>query len=61
MGRDLPFDVLFFGAQNIYDDLRKTVRPEFLQRSREGDAQAAAWIEAFRSVGEKLSFVPGED
>lgn len=61
MGRDLPFDVLFFGAQNIHDDLRKTVFPEFLKRSREGDAQAAAWVGAFRSVGEKLSFVPGED
>ncbi|MBE0602468.1 MAG: DUF3536 domain-containing protein, partial [Deltaproteobacteria bacterium] len=61
MGRDLPFDVLFWGAQNIYDDLRKTVYPYFLMKSREGDEQATLWVGSFRSVGEKLSFLPQED
>jgi len=27
MGHDLPFEVLFWGAQNIYDDLLNTVYP----------------------------------
>ncbi|MBE0569121.1 MAG: DUF3536 domain-containing protein [Deltaproteobacteria bacterium] len=61
MGRDLPFDVLFRGAQNIHDDLRKTVYPDFLKKSREGDDPAALWVGRFRSVGEKLSFLPQED
>jgi len=61
MGRDLPFEVLFFGAQNIYYDLWKTVYPEFLSKSREGDEAAALWVNQFRSVGTKLSFVLPEE
>ena len=61
MGHDLPFDVLFWGAQNIYDDLRKTVYPGYLAKSREGDGPAAEWIGLFRAIGGKLSFLVPED
>jgi len=61
MGRDLPFEVLFWGAQNIYFDLLQTVYPGFLRKSREGDEQAALWLGIFRSVGKKLSFLVEED
>ncbi len=61
MVNDLPFEVLFWGAQNIYDDLLKTVYPDFLKKSREGDEQAARWIERFRSIGKKISFLVSED
>ena len=61
MGHDLPFEVLFWGAQNIYFELLQTVYPGFLTKSREGDEQAALWIGLFRSIGKKLSFVVPED
>ena len=61
MGRDLPFEVLFWGAQNIWYDLLKSAYPGFLAKSREGDEPAALWIGLFRSIGEKLSFLVPED
>lgn len=61
MGRDLPFDVLFRGAQNIYYDLLKTAWPGFLAKSREGNEEAALWVGRFRSIGKKLSFLVPED
>jgi alpha-amylase/alpha-mannosidase (GH57 family) len=61
MGHDLPFDVLFWGAQNIYDDLLKTVYPRYLAKSRDGDEQAADWIGRFRAIGGKLSIIVPED
>jgi len=61
MGHDLPFEVIFWGAQNIYYDLLKTAYPGFLAKSLEGDEQAAQWIGGFRSIGEKLSFLVPED
>jgi alpha-amylase/alpha-mannosidase (GH57 family) len=61
MGHDLPFEVLFWGAQNIYYELLKTVYPGFLAKSREGDEQAALWIGLFRSIGGKLSILVPEE
>jgi len=61
MGNALPFEVPFWGAQNIYYDLLKTAWSGFLAKSRKGDEQAALWVERFRSVGGKLSFLVPED
>jgi alpha-amylase/alpha-mannosidase (GH57 family) len=61
MGHDLPFEVIFWGAQNIYDDLLSSAYPGYLVRSREGDEQAAEWIERFRAIGGMLSIVVPED
>ncbi|HEX9191248.1 MAG TPA: DUF3536 domain-containing protein [Candidatus Deferrimicrobiaceae bacterium] len=61
MGRTLPFEVLFWGTQNVYDALRKSVYPGFTARAREGDRDAEAWVGHFRALGEKLSFLLPED
>jgi alpha-amylase/alpha-mannosidase (GH57 family) len=61
MGHDLPFEVIFWGAQNIYDDLLKSVYPAYLVQAREGDEKAADWIGLFRAIGGKLSFLVPED
>jgi hypothetical protein len=61
MGHDLPFEVLFWGAQNIWYDLLKTAYPGFLAKSREGDEQAALWIGLFRAIGGKLSILVPEE
>jgi alpha-amylase/alpha-mannosidase (GH57 family) len=61
MGHDLPIEVLFWGAQNIYGELLDAVYPGFLAKSREGDGQAALWIGLFRSIGKKLSFLVPEE
>jgi len=61
MGRDLPFDVLFWGAQNIYYDLLNSAYPAFLGKSLGGDEKAALWVGLFRSIGKKLSFLVPED
>jgi hypothetical protein len=61
MGLDLPFEVLFWGAQNIWYDLLKTAYPGFLAKSLAGDEPAALWIGLFRAIGEKLSFLVPED
>jgi alpha-amylase/alpha-mannosidase (GH57 family) len=61
MGRDLPFEVLFWGAQNLFDELLKSVYPGYLVRSREGDEQAAEWIGRFRDIGGMLSIIVPED
>jgi alpha-amylase/alpha-mannosidase (GH57 family) len=60
MGRTLPFEVLFWGTQNVYDALRKSAYPGFLAKSRAGDRNAASWVDHFRALGEKLSFLPPE-
>ncbi len=61
MSHDLPFEVLFWGAQNICYDLLKTVYPAFLAKSRGGDGQAALWVGLFRSIGNQLSLLVPEE
>jgi alpha-amylase/alpha-mannosidase (GH57 family) len=61
IGAALPFDVPLWGAQNIFDELLRTAYPGFVANSRKGNEQAALWVDAFRSVGEKLSIVVPEE
>jgi hypothetical protein len=61
VGQQLPFGVLFWGAQNIFYDLLQTAYPGFLAKSREGDEQAALWIGLFRAIGGKLSMLVPEE
>jgi hypothetical protein len=61
MCHDLPFKVLYWGAQNIFYDLLKAAYPGFLANSREGDEQAGLWIGLFRALGGKLSILVPED
>ena len=61
MGHDLPFKVIFWGAQNICYTLLKSAYPGYLAKSREGDGQAAQWIGLFRAICGKLSILVPED
>jgi len=61
VGHDLPFEVLFWGAQNICYDLLKTAYPGFLAKSRGGDEKAALWVGLFRAMGGKLSILVPEE
>jgi hypothetical protein len=36
--------------------MAKTAYGEFLSKARAGDREAAEWVEAFRNMGELLSF-----
>jgi alpha-amylase/alpha-mannosidase (GH57 family) len=52
----LPVDVKFWQAQNDYYRAARMAYLDFLLRSRSGDDQAGAWIDAFRKLGRSLWF-----
>jgi hypothetical protein len=54
--KTMPFEVNLWQAQNGYFRIAKTVYRDFLSKARSGDDAAGSWLEAFRSVGEALSF-----
>lgn len=54
MARSLPFDVLLWGAQNVWAEIRRTVFAEVSRREQEGDENARAWLQRFQSIGERL-------
>ena len=51
----LPFGVNRYTVQNIYWRALQEVYPAWLAKARDGDDEAAAWTETFRSLGETLS------
>lgn len=54
IARSLPFEVEFRESQNGYYDLLHSVYPEFRRRAEQRDADATAWVEQFRALGEML-------
>ncbi|NJN17125.1 MAG: DUF3536 domain-containing protein [Oscillochloris sp.] len=56
LANSLPFEVDVWRAQNIYDELRRTVLPDFQDEVAQGFADARAWVEAFSDLGRKLGF-----
>jgi len=54
MARSLPFEVVLWTAQNVWSEVRHSVLDEFVRRELQGDEEARAWLEHFRSLGEKL-------
>ncbi|SRR5579871_315252 len=54
MTRYLPFDVVLWSAQNGWFEIRRMVFDDTAKRAAEGDADAQAWIEQFRTLGEDL-------
>jgi hypothetical protein len=54
--KTLPFEVNLWQTQNIYFSMAKAAYREFLPKAQAGDNAAGAWIEAFRSMGEMMSF-----
>ncbi len=53
MTRALPFGVVLWRVQNIYYDLMLTVLPLFAAKAV-SDRGARAWVQQFRSLGERL-------
>ncbi len=51
----LPFEVAMWKPQNIWFEIRRAVFDDFAKRSADGDAEAAAWVERFRRLGQSLS------
>jgi len=55
MGKDLPFEVMFWRTQNIYWDMLQDVYPRFRILAGQGDKDAGEWLRLFSALGEKLS------
>jgi alpha-amylase/alpha-mannosidase (GH57 family) len=51
---DLPFAVNTWKTQNVFYDLLQRRYADVERRARDGDAAAAAWMEALRALGERL-------
>jgi hypothetical protein len=47
-----PIQVNLWDMQNIYYKLAKSVYPQFVRRSGEGEKVAGEWVETFRQLGE---------
>jgi alpha-amylase/alpha-mannosidase (GH57 family) len=54
--RELPFESNLWKPQNIYFDISRAIRPEWLERARQGDEGAKLWISLFAELGEALGF-----
>ena len=59
MASRLPFPVDLWKVQNFYWEMLQTSFPEFKEKAGQNDRQAAAWVEAFVSLGEHLSIRVG--
>ena len=56
LARSLPFPVDLWRAQNIFFDALQTAYPEKRSQAEKGEEEAQAWLDRFRSLGEKLHF-----
>jgi hypothetical protein len=54
MARTLPFEIVFWTAQNVWSEVRRAAFQEASEQEQNGDADAAAWVQCFVSLGEKL-------
>ena len=51
----LPFRVDLWKIQNAYYRLRENIYPNFRRQKERGDRAAAAWVECFEALGNKLA------
>ena len=54
MARSLPFEVVFWTAQNVWSEVRRTTYQEVSQLEQQGDEEAREWVRHFLSLGEQL-------
>jgi hypothetical protein len=54
LAHSLPFPVVLWRPQNIWFEIRGTVFDSYAQRAAAGDADAAAWVDRFQSLGRSL-------
>jgi alpha-amylase/alpha-mannosidase (GH57 family) len=56
LARELPFETNLWKPQNIYYDISRTIRSQWLERARQGDETAKLWASLFAQLGEALGF-----
>jgi alpha-amylase/alpha-mannosidase (GH57 family) len=56
----LPLHLNLWKVQNTYWEMLQTVAPGYRQRAEQGDEQAAAWLNDFATLGERLCFAIGQ-
>ena len=54
LAHTLPFPVVLWRPQNIWFEMRDTFFDGYAQRAAAGDADAAAWVDRFQSLGRSL-------
>jgi hypothetical protein len=54
LAHSLPFPVVLWRPQNIWFEIHDTVFDSYAQRAAAGDADAAAWVDRFQSLGRSL-------
>ena len=52
----VPFEVNLWRPQNVYDRMRREVRPGISKRAQEGDGGARSWVQEFDELGQTLGF-----
>jgi alpha-amylase/alpha-mannosidase (GH57 family) len=57
--RPLPVEINYWQVQNGYFRTARLAYLDFFRRARVGDAEASAWLEAFRRLGDELWFNTG--
>ncbi len=55
LARRLPFAVRLWQVQNVFWAALQAVYPSQHRRAKAGEKEAAAWVESFRALGERLS------
>jgi hypothetical protein len=56
LARALPFDTNLWKPQNVYFDISRTIRPEWVKRAAQGDEPGKQWLALFAELGEALGF-----
>jgi alpha-amylase/alpha-mannosidase (GH57 family) len=56
LARELPFDTNLWKPQNVYFDISRAIRPEWLKRAAQGEEPARQWLSLFAALGEALGF-----
>jgi hypothetical protein len=55
LGKEMPFELNLWTAQNIYFEMLHTVLPERRWKAERGDGAASEWVGSFVELGRKLS------
>ena len=55
LGKEMPFEMNLWTAQNIYFEMLHTALPERHWKSEHGDENAQEWVRGFVELGRKLS------
>jgi alpha-amylase/alpha-mannosidase (GH57 family) len=54
MTRTLPFEVVYWTAQNVWSEVRRSVYPGMSRAAQDGSEEAQAWVQHFITLGDNL-------